>query len=331
MTTETTRRKFAALAAGATAFSFARSQFAQAQTPSYRLGFLSGRNRDADFIQAFLDELRLFGVAEGQNLMVLPDGFNRQNDQFPEAAAALAKASPDVVVASGDLAARAMQNATHTIPIVANSDDMIAAGFVRSLSRPDGNMTGISLLATELDGKRLEILMEAAPEARHIATLSDTHLNTKMFQAMQDAVRARGIELTNFAVASPDGIASAVVSAKASGATAVNVLATSLFGFNRRRIIDAANAARLPAIYQWPEMAEDGGLLGYGPRLTVIYRQIARQAVKVLRGVKPADLPVEQPTTFELVVNLKTAKTIGVQIPEGLLARADKLIEWRPE
>jgi putative ABC transport system substrate-binding protein len=322
------RRKLVALGIGAAAFGgLTQSRLARGQAQTYRLAVVAGRARDADIFGTFFDELRLSGIVEGQNLTVLPGGFGLRNEQFAGVAAAVVNAAPHVIVPSGDLAARIVQDATHAIPIVAITDDMIAAGLVRSLARPGGNITGVSLLSVELNGKRLEILMEAAPGARRIATLSDANSDPKKFLALQDAVRSRGIELANYAVSSPEGIAPAIDAAKSWGATALNVLATQFFSVNRHVVIDRANAARLPAIYQWPDMAEDGGLIGYGPRLTTIYRQVARQVVKILQGVKPADLPVEQPTTFEFVINLKTAKAIGHEVPASLVARADQVIE----
>jgi ABC transporter substrate binding protein len=229
----------------------------EAQTS--RLGILAGRPRNADVFEAFFDELRLFGFAE-----VLPDGFGLRNEQFPKIATATVNAAPNVIIPIGDPAARIVQDTTRTIPIVAISDDMIAAGLVRSLARPDGNITGVSLLATELDGKRLEILMQAVPGAHRIATLSDAGSDPRKFQTLQDAVHSRGVELTNYAVSSSEGIAPAIDAAKSWGATALNVLATPLFSVNRRIVIDRANATRLPTIFQWPDMAEDGGLIGYG-------------------------------------------------------------------
>jgi putative tryptophan/tyrosine transport system substrate-binding protein len=145
--------------------------------------------------------------------------------------------------------------------------------------------------------------------------------------ALQNAARARGIELAVFTADAPDQIAPAIDKAKASGAAALNVLTAPMFSFNRRIVIERAIAQGLPAIYEWPEMAEEGGLIGYGSRLTLLYRQAARLLAKILRGAKPGDLPVEQPTTFELVVNLKTAKALGLAIPEPFLVRADKVIE----
>jgi putative ABC transport system substrate-binding protein len=186
----------------------------------------------------------------------------------------------------------------------------------------------VSLLAFELDGKRQDLLLEASPNIRRIALLADPAIATpQRLQMLKDAARARGVEASVVAARLPAEIVPAIDAASASGAEAINVLAAPLFSFNRRTLIERAANLRLPAIYQWPEMAEEEGLMGYGPRWTQWYRQLARQLVKVLRGAKPADLPVEQPTRFELVVNLRTAKAIGHEFPVGLVLRADKVIE----
>jgi putative ABC transport system substrate-binding protein len=273
-------------------------------------------------------ELRLAGFIEGQNLIVVPGGFDVRDERLTERAAALVKAAPDVIVSGADLTTRALQEATRTIPLIAMTEDMVAAGLVKSLARPGGNTTGISLLSPELDGKRQEILMEAVPGARRMAVLADSRVTpAHHLQTLQEGARALGVELSVFGVTKLEEIAPAIESAKASGAQALNVLATPLFFNNSRLIIERVTALRLPAIYQWPDMAEQGGLAGYGPRFTEIYRQRARIVVKVLRGAKPADLPVEQPTTFELVINLKAANAIGHEVPAGLVLRADKVIE----
>jgi ABC transporter substrate binding protein len=183
------------------------------------------------------------------------------------------------------------------------------------LGRANGchqNSPARGLLAPELDGKRQDILMEAAPGALRIAALADPAISTPQhLEALQEAVRARGVELTIFSARTPEEIVPAMNGAKAAGAAALNVLATPLFFFNQRVVIERAAALRMPAMYQWPEMAEAGGLAGYGPRITEWYRQLARVLAKVLRGAKPADLPIEQPTNFELVINLQAAKAIG--------------------
>ncbi len=324
------RREFITILGGAgiALGNITQPTFAEEATRTYRLGVVSGASHDAEIFKAFFDELHQFGVTEGENLTVLPGGFGLRGEQFETAVATVVKAEPDAIAVSGDAAARLVQQATRTIPIVATSDDMIAAGLVRSLARPGGNITGVSILAPELNGKRQDLLMEAAPGVRRIAVLIDPANNRpEEVQALRDGARARNVELVVFSAGAPDQIAPAIDKAKASGATALNVLATPLFSFNRRIVIDQATATRLPAIHAWPEMAEEGGLIGYGPRLTTIYRQLARQLVKVLRGVKPSNIPVEQPTTFEMIINLQAAKAIGLSVPALLVARADKVIE----
>jgi len=279
-------------------------------------------------VVAFLDELKVLGFVEGQNLKIVVGGFGLREDQFADVAATLAKAAPDVVFCVGDVAIRAAQQSANTVPLVALSGDLVAAGFVRSLARSGGNFTGVSTFGTELDSKRLEILMEAVPDERRIAILADAKLmQPAQLQALQNGARTRGVELVIFTAGEPEQIAPAMDKAKASGAGALNVLSAPLFSFNRRIVIERAAALGLPAIYEWPEMAEEGGLIAYGPPLKPIYRQLARLLVKVLRGAKPEDLPVEQPTNFELVINLTTAKALGLTIPESFLVRADKVIE----
>jgi len=205
---------------------------------------------------------------------------------------------------------------------------MVGEGLTPSLARPGGNTTGVTILAPELDGKRQDLLIDAVPSARRMAALADTHITTsRQLQALQDVMRQRGIELTPFVIARPEEIASASNDAKTAGAAAVNVLTSPILYANRQAIIERTAALRLPAMYRWPELAEEGGLMGYGPRTTQIFRQAARMVGKVLHGAKPGELPVEQPTKFELVINLQAAKAIGHEVPAGLVARADKIIE----
>jgi putative ABC transport system substrate-binding protein len=324
------RREFIALACGAVIWPFETS--GQEAGRIYRLGFLVQISRTAPGLVAFFDELRISGFIEGQNLVVISDGGfdigNEQLDSLTERAAAVVKARPDAIVSGADLATRALQQATQTIPVIAMTEDMVAAGLVNSLARPGGNTTGISLLSPELDEKRQGILMEAVPGARRMAALADLRVTPpRHLEALQEATRARGIELSIFGVSKSEEIVPAIDSTKTSGIEALNVLATPLFLANSRAIIERVNALRLPAIYQWPEMAEQGGLAGYGPRFTQLHRQRARMVAKILRGSKPADVPVEQPTKFELVINLKAAREISYDIPAGLVLRADRVIE----
>jgi putative ABC transport system substrate-binding protein len=235
----------------------------------------------------------------------------------------------DVIVCAGDVAIRTLQQTTATIPILAVTDDMVGSGLARSLANPGGNTTGVSLLAAELDGKRQEVLMELIPGARRMAALADTGTTApRQLQALQDQARARGVELLIHPLARSEEIVAAIDAAQAAGATALNVLASPLLYANGRDIIERANTLGLPAVFQWPEMAEQGGLVAYGPSIIRIFReQIARQLVKLLGGSKPADIPVEQPTKFDLVINLTTAKALGLAIPPAVLARADEVIE----
>ena len=321
------RREFITLLGGATA-AWPFAAHPQEAGRTYRLGFMVSLSPDSPGIVAFFDELRFAGFIEGQNLIVVPGGFDVRDERFAERAAALVKAAPDAIVSGPDLTTHALQQATQTIPLIAMTEDMVAAGLVKSLARPGGNTTGISLLSPELDGKRQEILMDAVPGARRMAALADSRVTpVHHLQTLQEGAHARGVELSVFGVTKLEEIAPAIESAKASGALALNVLATPLFFTNSRLIIERVTVLRLPAIYQWPEMAEQGGFAGYGPRFIEIYRQRARIVVKVLRGAKPADIPVEQPTKFDLVINLTTAKALGLEVPPTLLARADEVIE----
>jgi putative ABC transport system substrate-binding protein len=321
------RREFITLLGGAAAWPLA----ALGQEPGrmYRLGCLLASPRDAPHYVALFDELRRLGFIEGGNLMIDAAGFGLPPERMGVHAADLMNGPVDVIFAAGDAAVRAAQRATTIIPILAMTDDMLGQGFVRSLGQPGGNTTGVTLLASELDGKRQEILIEAVPGVRRIATLVDT--NTKapsQLRALEEAARARGVELSIHQVARREEIGSAIDAAKAADARALNVLASPLLFNSRAFIFDRVTALRLPAVYQWPEMAEQGGLIGYGPLIVQLYRDImSRQLAKLLRGVKPADLPVEQPTRFELVINLRAAKQIGHDVPAPLVLRADKVIE----
>ena len=232
-------------------------------------------------------------------------------------------------MAWGDVAIRAAQHATKTIPILAMTDDMLGSGLVNSLARPNGNTTGVTVLATELDGKRQEILIEAVPGIRGMAALSDTSTTTDAkLHALQEAAHARNIELSVHRIAKAEDVTAAIDMAKTSGATALNILASPFLWTVRQLIMDRAAALRLPAVWQWPENAEEGGFVAYGPRATQLVREIsARQLIQLFHGIKVADIPVEQPTKFELVINLKTANALGITVPEALLVRADKVID----
>jgi putative tryptophan/tyrosine transport system substrate-binding protein len=316
----------ALLLGGAATAMIAPPSWAQQPGRIYRLGVVVQPPRRR--FEALFDELRQHGFVEGGNLSVDPRGFGLAVDELEAAAVDVAKAGPDAIYAGGAAAGRAAQRATTTIPIVATSDDMIRDRLVPSLAHPGGNTTGISIFAPELDGKRLELLMEIVPGIRRIAALADPETTASdQLGALLEAARSRGIELSIHNAETQQQIAAAIEAARAEGAQAVSVLSSALFNANRAPIIERIAAARLPAMYQWPEYGADGALIAYGPRQTWMYQESARVLTKVMTGTKPADLPVQQPTTFELVVNLKTAKVLGLTTPQTILALADEVIE----
>src|SRR5262245_13990147 len=322
------RREFIPLL-GAAMASWPVSASAQEPGRTYRLGGLTPSPRDAPPYVVLFDELRERGFVEGHNLTIDWRGYGVPDEQFSAIAVDLIKAKVDVIYCAGDVAIRAAQHATTTVPILAVTDDMVKSGLVHSLAQPGGNTTGVSIFATELDGKRQDILIEAIPELRRLSALADVNAGTPQhLQALREAARAHGVELSIHRISKSEEIVSAIDAAKASDSMALNVLSSPLLYANRRIIIDHTAALRLPAVYQWAEIANEGGLIAYGPRLFQMFRELGRQQViKLFRGVRPADLPVQQPAQLELVINLKTANALGLTIPATLLARADELIE----
>ena len=321
------RREFIALMGASVTWPFAA--LAQQAGRTYRLGAVSSAARNTPPFVAMFDELRRRGFIMGQNLAVDWRSYGPRIDLIPQFVAELVKSQVDVILVFGDAAIRAAQQATTTIPILAGTEDIVGSGLVSSLARPGGNTTGISILATELDGKRQEILIEAVPGLRRMAVLADSNATgSRQLQALQDAARARGIELSIHQIASAEEITAAIDAAKASGAAALNVLSSPFLYGNRQIVMQRVAALRLPAIYQFPEEADEGGFVAYGPSLVQIFReQVTEQVVKLLHGVKPADIPIEQPTKCELVINLKTANALGITVPATLVARAAKVIE----
>jgi ABC-type uncharacterized transport system substrate-binding protein len=322
------RRDFISLIGGAAA-TWPLTAHTQQASRTFRLGVLSLSPRNAPWITALFDALKSDGFIAGQNLTVDDQGFSLRVDQLAEHASAIVEAKVDVIVCGGDPPVRTAQQATKEIPILAVAEDMLGSRFVASLAKPGDNTTGVSILSSELDGKRQEILMEAVPRARRYAALADVNSTSpQRLQTLQEATRAHGAEFSIHRVARAEEIVGAIDTAKSSGAAALNVLASALLYNNLQLILPRVAALALPAIYQWPPVIDQGGLIGYGPRLERIYGEIiSRQLVKLLHGVKPADIPVEQPTKFELAVNLKTAKVLGLTMSESFLLRADEVIE----
>jgi putative tryptophan/tyrosine transport system substrate-binding protein len=319
------RRAFITVLGGAVAWPLAtRAQ--QGRLPV--VGVLRPNRKDVieTFAEPFRRYMKAIGWEEGRNI-----GFRfAWTESRSERATALTEEfvgqNVDLIIAFGDLGIRAAQRATQTIPIVGMADDMVGSGLAASMARPSGNTTGVSILASELDVKRLEVLHEFVPQARRIAVLSDSTTISARAELTRAAPELK-VELVWFEAGSPEELSRALDALAAARVDAVNVLASPLLNVSRLLIIERMRDARLPAIYQWPESAEDGGLLAYGPRNLLCYRHVVSLVDKVLRGAKPADLPIEQPSKFELAVNLKTASAIGMTIPPTLLLRADEVIE----
>ena len=301
---------------------------AQKAGRTYRLGCLSPHPRDIAFNVRFFDKLRRAGFVDGQNLTIDYRAFAPHIDLISQHAAELVIAQPDVIYAAGPEAVDAVQQATKSIPIVGITGDMVAEGLVKSFARPNGNITGISIFAPELDGMRQDILIEAVPGIRRMAALADpSNPSEAKGRALQEAARARNVELSIYRVTRAEEIAATIDKAQASGATALNLLASGMLDGNSPLIMERVAALRFPTIYIWASRAENGGFIGYGPAEDHLADLTARFTASLLRGTMPADLPIEQPTKFELVINLNTAKAMGVTVPEALLARADKVIE----
>jgi ABC-type uncharacterized transport system substrate-binding protein len=313
----------------ATTLAWPLSTWAQEHSRVYRLAIVTSAGRNEPATLAFLDEMRAQGFVEGKNLIFVSDGFRFDNEQAAAIVPAIIRAAPDAIVIAGDFIAEKFQKATRSIPLIVMTEDMVAAGFAASLAKPGGNITGISLMSPDLDGKRQDILIEAVPTAGRIAVLADTNVATlEHLRALETSARsAHGKELLVVRAANATEVVPAMNDASRQGAAALNVLSSPMLHLNRRVIIERAAEQRLPAIYQWPETADEGGLLGYGPSYIEVFRQRARMVAKVLRGANPADLPIEQPSKFNLSINLKTAKAMSHTVPAALVLRADKLIE----
>jgi putative tryptophan/tyrosine transport system substrate-binding protein len=299
---------------------------AQEAGRTYRISFLVPFPRSSPFLAPYFDELSRNGFVEGRNLFVDPRGFGVPVANFDTVAAALAKSGLDAIVPLGPQADRAVQQATKTIPIVAGMDDPIASKLVASLAHPGGNMTGVGLFASQLDSKRLEVLHETIPEARRIGILADP-AQTSSWPQLRQAAGSLGVELTFFYARSGAEIVAAVDAMAGAQMGAANILASPVLGGAAPLTVENMRRVRLPAMFQWPETVRDGGLVAYGPSNDAVDRLNTQQLIRVLKGEKPADIPVEQPTRFELAINLKTAKALGLAIAPTLLARADEVIE----
>jgi len=303
--------------------------WAQQAQKSYRVAYLAlAGDQDAVIVRHRLAEL---GYAEGKNLIFDFRSAEGRLERLPQLAADLVKTNPDLIVAGfGTATAKAAQAATASIPVVFTSvGDPIGSGIVKSLNRPGANITGLHAQATEIGGKRLQILGELSPGIRIVAVLlePDAPFTTVALPELKSAADARGDRLEICEVRTADRLATSVEAAAKAGATGLMMLETPLLLDLRRQIVDLAAKLRLAAIYNNREFVEAGGLLSYGADRRQLYRRAAELVDKILNGEKPSDIPVEQPTKFEFVINLRSAKALGREVPPTLLAIADEVIE----
>ena len=305
---------------------------AQQATKIPRIGFLitSSPSVIAPRMDAFRQGLRELGYVEGKNIVIERRHAEGKLDRLPTLAAELVRLNVDVIITSGPTATRPAKGATSTIPIVMTfDDDPVGSGFVASLARPGGNITGLSTLAPEISGKQLELLKEIVPRLNRVAVIgTSTRQGTaQSLKELELAAGAFAVKVQYLDIPNPQDIETAFRAAGKERADALLVLQSPVFNAQREQIADLALKNRLPATYPRREFVEDGGLMSYGASISDLDRRAATYVDKILKGTKPADLPVEQPTKFEFIVNLRAAKQIGLTIPPNVLARADKVIK----
>jgi putative ABC transport system substrate-binding protein len=321
------RREFIGLLGGAAAWPLAAR--AQQTTKSYRVAYLAlVAGRDSTIIRQRLGEL---GYTEGKNLIFDHRSAEGRSERLTQLAAEFVRSNPDVIVAGfGTLTAQALQAATASIPVVfASVGDPIGAGIVKSLNRPGSNITGLTSQASEITGKRLQILEELIPGTRIVAVIRnpETPFTALALQELRNAADTRGLRLEVFEIRTADQLPTSIGAAVRAGATALITLEDPLLQSLRGQMAEFTMRGRLPSIYGNRDFVDAGGLLSYGTDRRQQYRRAAEMVDKILKGEKPADIPVEQPTKFELVINLKTAKALDLVIPDKLIALADEVIE----
>ncbi len=277
---------------------------------------------------AFRESMRELGYVEGRTIIYEVRDAQGNPDAIAALAGELVRSRPDVIVTAATLPTNVLMRQTGTIPIVvASIGDAVSAGVVRSLAHPVGNVTGITFLNTELSGKRLELLVELLPHVHRVAAFNDPNSQQSYLEETERAAKRLNIQLMKIDARTNADLERAYQEAKRGRAEAISVLASPFFNNHRARLVALAEQYRFPSIYESREYAQAGGLMTYGQDLTVLFRRAATYVDKVLKGAKPADLPWEQPTKFELVINQKTAKLLGITVPKPLLLRADEVIE----
>ena len=315
------RKQITAIILCAVVLAFCVSTRAAQPTKIFRIGFLdpSTASGSAVLVEAFRQELSNLGWIEGKNFTIEYRLAEGKNDRLPELAADLVRLKVDLILVSGTTPALAAKRATTTIPIVmTNPGNPVGVGLVASLARPGGNVTGLSSLSFELNTKRLEILKEAVPKLTRVGLLHPSV--TLQLKELRDAARTLKLKLDEIETqVDAEGLENAFKTAKQKQANAIMTTASATFLAERKRIVELAGKYRLPAIYWQKEFVDEGGLMSYGTDYDDLYRRAAVYVDKILKGAKPADLPVQQPTKFELVINLKAAKQIGLTIPGRVL------------
>jgi putative ABC transport system substrate-binding protein len=326
------KKKITVLTLCAMLFALCSSAHAQQPKKVPRIGYLSNTSPSADSAryEAFRQGLRELGYVAGKNVVIEYRYTEGKSDRLPALAAELVRLRVDVVVTGGGATTRAAKEATTTIPIVfAQDGDPVASGFVASLARPGGNITGLSNFAPELNGKRLELLKEIVPKLSRVAVLGTSTVpgHARFLKETEPAAGALRLQLQFLDVRAPKDIETAFRTASKGRADGLLVLSGPVLTSHRTQVLDLAVESRLPAIYNFPEWVEAGGVMSYGVNLTDLFQRAATYVDKILKGAKPADLPVEQPKKFEFIINLKAAKQIGLTIPPNVLARADRVIK----
>jgi len=319
-------KKFAALVV--VTVILAAVTLAEAQQPKMpKIGWLGIRPDSlTTSVESFRREFRAFGYVEGKNFTFEYRSAENKLDRLPGLANELIGLKVDLLITPSTNEARTAKNVTKTIPIVFSSNDPVGSGLVNSLARPGGNLTGFSTIASELGGKRLELLKETIPKLARVAFLWNPQTSGSAWKEIQLPAKELGLQLHPMEVSSADKIDSAFTAAQKAGSAALAVALGPLINSHQKRIVELAAKNRLPAIYSRADFVESGGLMSYGTDQEEPYRRIAVMVDKILKGAKPADLPVEQPKKFEFIINLKTAKQIGVTIPPNVLVRADRVI-----
>jgi ABC-type uncharacterized transport system substrate-binding protein len=325
------RRAFITLISGAVA-AWPLGTRAQQPGKMYRIGFLGNSTAalEGSLVGSLREGLRDLGYVEGQNILIEYRWAEGQYEQFPALIAELLAQRVEVIVTAGTPASLAVKNATTSVPLVMVAvGDPVTTGLVASLARPGGNITGLTSTSEELDGKRLELLREVIPKLSHVAVFWNPENPTLLtsLKEMRAAAQVLGIKVQVLEVRTPADLEETFKAIVRERPGALLVMGDRLFLHNRQRIMDFATKQRLPVVPGHPELVEAGGLMSYGASYPGMHRRAAYFVDRILKGAKPADLPVERPTKFELVINLKTARALGLGVPPTLLARADEVIE----